>query len=348
MTPNFFHYATNELSQDAMICWLITWAGQDGTDGDKQLRRCARRVVQALLNHKRDDRVHLRGAITTEIRQQDHRIDVLARINGQYILLMENKTDTAPHGDQLSRGYQAVIHGETDFRAVDEEHVRPIFFRRGNQSLADDEDVERCGYKTLRRSDLLRILKPYKGANHILRDFRDYLEEIEEGTENYKRWSRDERRADKRAWEGLYGRLEGELRRRNDQWMNWGYVPNPSGGFMGFWWQPLGVDEDCPLYLQLEVPWWEAESGKLCFKVLAKGKDHATQERMKQEWHERVFDASEGQAQRPVTMRRANHMTVAEWTEEWLGFNPRGGRLDIGRTAENLRQAEDVLIRAAE
>ena len=138
MAPNFFHYATNELSQDAMICWLINWAGQDGADGDKQLRRCARRLVQALLNHKRDDRVHLRGAITTEIRQQDNRIDVLARINGQYVLLMENKTDTGRHGDQLSRGYQAVIHGETDFRAVDEEHVRPIFFRRGNQSLADD------------------------------------------------------------------------------------------------------------------------------------------------------------------------------------------------------------------
>ena len=27
-TPNLFHYATKELSQDAMICWLIDWAGR--------------------------------------------------------------------------------------------------------------------------------------------------------------------------------------------------------------------------------------------------------------------------------------------------------------------------------
>lgn len=46
-------------------------------------------------------------------------------------------------------------------------------------------------------------------------------------------------------------------------------------------------------------------------------------------------------------MSRANHMTVAEWTGEWLDFSSRGRRLDIGRTVENLRQAEDVLIRAA-
>ena len=28
-TPNLFNYATKELSQDAMICWIIAWAQTD-------------------------------------------------------------------------------------------------------------------------------------------------------------------------------------------------------------------------------------------------------------------------------------------------------------------------------
>ena len=41
-TPNLFHYATKELSQDALICWLIEWAGQPlgATKEDEELRRC--------------------------------------------------------------------------------------------------------------------------------------------------------------------------------------------------------------------------------------------------------------------------------------------------------------------
>ena len=27
-TPNLFHFATKELSQDASICWLIEWMGR--------------------------------------------------------------------------------------------------------------------------------------------------------------------------------------------------------------------------------------------------------------------------------------------------------------------------------
>lgn len=346
MPPNIFHYATKELSQDAMICWLIDWAGQDGPHVDRPLRTCARQFVQALLDHKREDRVRPRD-ITTEIRRQDKRIDVLARINGVHILLIEDKTATGADGDQLASGYEAVVRGETGFGAVDEDHVRPIYLKTGNQSLRDDETVEECGYKTFGRSDFLRILKKYKGDNQILNDFRDHLAETERHTEHYRSWNWDERRADEYAWEGLYRRLECELRRRNDQWMNWHYVPNPSGGFMGFWWQPPGVDENCPLYLQLEISLWKESGGeKLCFKVDAEDKDEGTQTQMQQEWHERVCTAGGEQAQRPARMRRGKHMTVAEWAGEWLDFNPRSGRLDVGRTVENLRQAECVLTRA--
>ena len=44
--PNLFKYAPKELAQDAMICWLIAWAGQGEDAGPEQeeLRRSGRRT----------------------------------------------------------------------------------------------------------------------------------------------------------------------------------------------------------------------------------------------------------------------------------------------------------------
>ncbi len=93
--PNLFCYATKELSQDAMICWLIAWAGckEGASSEDEKLRRCGRRFVNALLNHKRnaEDPIKLDGGMMTCIRQQERGIDVLARINGKHVLLMDRQ-----------------------------------------------------------------------------------------------------------------------------------------------------------------------------------------------------------------------------------------------------------------
>ena len=117
--PNLFHYATKELSQDAMICWLIAWAAQGKGTGPEQeeLRRCGLRFVSALLNHNRDDKdpIKLEEDVETEIHPQDRRIDVLARINRKHVLLIEDKTVTKDHSEQLSRYYDDVVKGGTQF-----------------------------------------------------------------------------------------------------------------------------------------------------------------------------------------------------------------------------------------
>ena len=48
--PNIFDYATKELSQDAVICWLIAWAGADsnGSPEKEELRQCGLAFVKAL------------------------------------------------------------------------------------------------------------------------------------------------------------------------------------------------------------------------------------------------------------------------------------------------------------
>lgn len=347
--PNIFHYATKELSQDAMICWLIDWAGQnEDSCVERDLRACGREFVQALLNHKRDDWVRFDRNIKTEIRKQDKKIDVLARINERYVLLIEDKTVAKDREDKLARYYKAVITGETGFGEVDENNVYPIYLKTGNQSLAEDKEIEKYGYKLFHRKDFLKVLKKYNDSHPLLVDFREYLQGIERHTEGYCKWTKGPKtRHEKLAWEGLYRRLECELRKGADgnQWMDWGDVYNRGGGFLGFWWQPLGIDEKCPLYLQLEVPWWEGK-GKLCFKVEAGGKPPEERGKLGEDWYQRVCNASEQQAVRPRRMRREKTMTVAEWKEEWLAFDEDSRLLDIDGTVENLKQGETVLTQA--
>ena len=80
--PNLFHYATKELSQDAMICWLIKWSEVQADDECGQaLRDLGRAFAGALLGKHNQS---LAGNIKrVEIHQQDHGIDVLARIEDE-------------------------------------------------------------------------------------------------------------------------------------------------------------------------------------------------------------------------------------------------------------------------
>ena len=192
------------------------------------------------------------------------------------------------------------------------------------------------------RADFLNVLKGYEGRNSILVDFRYRLQELADKTESYSEWTRDDGPESSLAWEGFYRLLEGELDTSTRPGSGWGDVPNPSGGFLGFWWYPSDKSD---MYLQIEGG--PAKEPKLCFKVDADGEDSEQQEQMKWQWHERVRAAGGQQVVEPNVMRRGNTMTVAWWKDDWMAFD-RDGKLDVPGTVENLRRAEAVLKRALE
>lgn len=339
-SPNLFHYATKELSQDAMICWLIKWASQGKGTGPEQeeLRRCGRQFVSYLLNHKRDKKVPivLEEVFKTEVRQQKRSIDVLARINSKYVLLIEDKTFTKDHDKQLQSYYDEAVKGRTDFDKVAKGDLFPVYLKTGNQSVADDLRIEAIeNYKVFNRADFLNVLNDYRGRNSILLDFRQHLRELEEQTNSYTDWTRDAGRESWLAWQGFYRRLEHELDTSTGPGNGWGYVP--IGDFLGFWWWPSSNNE---LYLQIEGgP--EKKEARLCFKVDA-GEDSELQEHLKWHWHERVLAAETRRVVRPRVMRIGSSMTVAWWKDEWMAFD-KEDKLDISGTVENLKQAEAVL-----
>lgn len=53
--PNLFYFATSELSQDAVLCWLAEWAKPEYSETDPQLHQLGKEFLHLLLmNHDQE------------------------------------------------------------------------------------------------------------------------------------------------------------------------------------------------------------------------------------------------------------------------------------------------------
>jgi len=99
--PNLFNYATKELSQDAMICWLLEWAKPEYENTDRNLHLCGVSLVKELIIKEYPS---FKGSISTLTIDPQHSciidgkkrsIDILCTVNDEYIILIEDKTNTS-------------------------------------------------------------------------------------------------------------------------------------------------------------------------------------------------------------------------------------------------------------
>lgn len=236
--PNLFQIATKELSQDGFLTWLIKWADDSFHDSDPELNKVAKDFVRLLIDKDSD------FAITNVYagRQWEH-IDIWAEVNDNIAILIEDKKGAGEHGNQLVDYLQAA---KTYYDPKGYE-LHPVFLKTGNYSLLDQAAVKSKGYKTICRKDLIDLFSGRKIDNAIYREFLDFLNIIEQETNNYgsvkniwKSWY---------AAEGFYMRLEQEL---FPQESDWRYVANPSGGFQGFWYHWNSSEDFSEIYIQIE------------------------------------------------------------------------------------------------
>ena len=346
--PNLFDFATKELSQDAVICWLIQWSDEQFANVDRDLHDCGRQFVSTLL-HQHDATSPER--ISVKILQQDQGIDVLARVSQDHVLLIEDKTGSTDHSGQLKRYYDRLVSGRTKLRDVAKESVYPIYLKTGNQPKSKDRQIEQAQdgfhrpYRVFSRFEFLEVLRSYRGDHHALTDYRAYLERQEAETEGFRNWSRDSERWWP-AWEGVYRHLEEEL----GNVAGWSYVANKAGGFLGLYWCFSRVDNGPHVYLQIEVePDKFSDSGLvrgrrlLCFKVGEAPKER--QSDLKWRWHRRLVKVGGESIEKPPVMRAGWTMTVARWKGDWLAFDG-DGKVDLAGTVRNLKRAEEILRKA--
>lgn len=161
LTPasNIFHYATTELSQDAILCWLVSCTHHE----DPVLSDCGTAFVRALFRtgtNSDDDEVYVLDprlrrkvphtgvckvqGLLEEPSQQYENIDVYfrARIDGQIVsFLIEDKVDSTFHDNQLSRYLKTVA---TDARR--EDCIKPIYLKTGYVFEEEREYVKNRRY----------------------------------------------------------------------------------------------------------------------------------------------------------------------------------------------------------
>ncbi len=314
--PNLFNWATSELSQDAFICWLLSWANYPDNE---PLFKTAKYLINKLTDNKIDNFKEV------EVVRQRYKIDILCIIDKKNAILIEDKTNTSDRPNQLENYLQKL---SKDFS---QENIFPIYFKTGDQS--NYQSINKAGYKLFLRPDFLEILKFGKEqniSNAIFNDFNEYLNNIENSVQSYKllpvkNWHWD-------SWKGFYSALQKQL---NDG--NWDYVPQKNGGFLGFRWYWLSKEFDSvkfDYYLQLE-------HNKFCFKLYPYKRDKA--ELIRNHYRQLLYKkAKEHNINLYQNGRVGNYMTVAALKDNYISVDE-NGIIDMDKTVQTLKKIQNML-----
>ena len=290
-TPNLYDFATSELSQDATLAYILSWAKPQYKTSNPDLNRLGNILLRALVATSAQAQGKpspLDGILIEQLqvgRQRNH-LDVWASVNDSIFLIIEDKVRTCEHSRQISR-YTKLAKTLRNKSDQPWQAVMPVYVKTGNEPLRRMPSEKTCG--RFMRNDLLRLLNEVPHTtNTIVEDFRRHLENWQKQTRSFlltppPAWSRA-------ATEGFYLELESWLyqaNRNTPQWgPDWGTVSNPNGNFLAFWWHRVRLQKpDCNAYLQfsggtkLEIRVSDAGNAEgKCGKHLMWASLHALQE----------------------------------------------------------------------
>lgn len=327
--PNLFSFATKELSQDAVLCWLLSWADSAQAAAAPALNQVGKDFISLCLNRAGREPIEIEQVDVA--RQVDH-VDVRAVINGHLPLVIENKVGTREHSDQLSR-YHDVARG---WGFTDEPLL--VYVQTGYQD--DYSSVEAAGYAVITRKDFFKLQASPTGQraiseNDIFREFAVHLQRLEHLARAHQvvplaEWEHHG------AWFGFFEELQERLMDGG-----FGHVPNPNGGFPGFWWGGPSERGDVHPYLQLE-------GDKLCVKISTDRTDPGFRRRARIEWSEHITNYAQARdipLIRPARLRSGTHMTVAILKGDYRATRA-DGSLSLTSTVEYLQQITHVFNNA--
>jgi hypothetical protein len=302
MKPNIFEIATRELTQDGFFTWLLQWADPSNKKYDEMLNKCAAEFVKLLIQKQ----MYIDFELTKIIAgRQWENIDIWAEINDKYLIIIEDKTFTGEHSEQLET--YKITAAEWCKENKYEEPIC-IYLKTGSESKSSLDIISTKGYAVVSRNELISFFNQYKIKNDIFNDFIFKIQHLEKAenafeTKKLKDW-------DSNCWIGFFRFLESET---DLQINSWNFVNNPSGGFYGLWWQGFAWKKYW-LYLQIEEK-------KLCFKIGEVAKNHAkTRNEIYNIIMEKVQKRKKYEITKPQRFGNGIYMTVAVVKQEdWLG-----------------------------
>ena len=155
--PNLFNYATKELSQDAFLCWALEWINIRG----HQMCEFAYLLLESFIKESiYKNQIDTLDIDKVEIKKQYKNIDilVLAKLRNGLILpiIIEDKTDTSEHDNQLDRYRETIIKEYTDF-------PEPIcIYYKTGYIFEPYPEIEKHHYIVYNKMKILNIMKVFE------------------------------------------------------------------------------------------------------------------------------------------------------------------------------------------
>lgn len=258
---NIFHWATKELSQDAVLCWIFAQYNEDNAAG-----LIARTLIKQIVLGDEQP-------INVEVNRQWGNIDILLILDyGQHkrAVVIEDKVEADLYND-LERYCNDVQVGQSDT------HV--VILRTGDGKESQWSEIvslnEDVSLSYLNRRDLINLMSPYVEdiqESEILRSFYNFLL----FKDSQSQYTIDSLRESltypflnhsaqwKKFYNDLYHKIVDGIRVIH----KWEYVPNPQGGFMSGMldsWVCVEIvpfNNVYPIYMQIE-----SGKGCVCLKV---------------------------------------------------------------------------------
>ena len=112
MKPNLFNYATSELTNDAIICWILDW-----TNSEHEIYKNLSQDMIRLFTKNKDLDVE-----SVKIKKQYKNIDVLVEVNDSEVIVIEDKVKTSSHSNQLER-YKDTIDNEEFYKNYNKHYI---------------------------------------------------------------------------------------------------------------------------------------------------------------------------------------------------------------------------------
>ncbi|MEK0211199.1 PD-(D/E)XK nuclease family protein [Bifidobacterium mongoliense] len=206
ISKNLFDYATSELSQDAFLCWLAAnWDSEDESvhasaqnllfhcintahNGNTTYENSESPAADTHMGQRHEDiQVH-------KIERQHQHIDVYLELNymgRKYAVIIEDKTQSRDHDDQLNRYYEELSINPADAQLVG------LYFKSDFVPERSDINESMKGtYIVMDYNDILGCLSN-GSTNLILQSYRDRLQEKADHAQEFrskavKDWNTDQ------------------------------------------------------------------------------------------------------------------------------------------------------------
>lgn len=321
MKPNIFRIATKELSQDGFFTWLLQWGAPENEKHNSKLFKCAQNFIKLLLS---THNVEINEITKVDAGRQWENIDIWAKINNEYLIIIEDKTFTREHSNQLET-YKKTA---TEWCEKNNYKLICIYLKTGAESKSSLDKIKNKGFQIIDRKELITFFENNVVDNDIYNEFVENLNSLERSINSFetlpiKEWNTD-------CWRGFYEFLDTQL-----EVDDWHYVANPRGGFLGLWWHFLEW-KDYNVYLQIE-------QGNLCFKIGEVYKNHSS---VRNEWFSVLSKQKESEnlveIKKPPRFGKGTFMTVGiVRREDWLGQDD--SILDKEQVIRNLKKYENFL-----